>query len=150
MGRTIFLCCFCGAQIQSSRTNLDRHERKHASHVTKIKCAAKNCDLTFNNKGYYWTHWTQVHKDAKMPDLLIYTEETKKHRKAYTRKTIAVFNEAEGGNDDTAKHNVRSSGIDLKKPNDFDVKHANLDMENLIEECLVRDPFYGCLNDSNS
>lgn len=147
MEKKFFLCRFCGTKIQSSRTNLDRHEKRHASHVSKIQCAAKNCGLTFSNKSYYWTHWTQIHREMKMPDFLIYGEEVKKQRKPYTRKVIEVAEgvSGNGGASDDRKDNREK----LEKPNDFlifNIEHTeNLDMKNLIEDCLVRDPFYGYL-----
>lgn len=148
--KKFFLCCFCGTKIQSSRNNLDRHEKQHASHVPKIQCAAKNCISSFSSKGYYWSHWKQHHSETTMPDFLIFTEEKKKQRKSYTRKTIEVGKGGTARTASSAQSTFRECDIGKpEKSNEylkFNIEpEENLDMNNIIEDCLVSDPFYGYL-----
>lgn len=147
MEKRIFLCCFCGVKIQSSRNNLERHEKQHAPHVSRIQCAAKKCDSDFCNKSYYRSHWIQKHSDTTMPDFLIQTLKVKKQRKPYTRMSTTAVK-----GDEESRNSTKHSNIEkIEKSYDFlnvEIGHTeNLNMENIIEDWLIRNPFYGYLND---
>lgn len=146
MEKKVFLCSFCGITIKSNLNNLIRHEQLHKPYVSKIQCAADNCELSFCNKGYYWTHWTQKHSEMTMPDILKHTSVARKQRKPYTRKAksynIGNVNNIPG------KKNIDKpeKSNDALNP-DVLTKHTqNLNIENIIEDCFVRNPFYGVLN----
>lgn len=147
MSKKEFLCCFCGVFIQSNFNNLKRHEEQHKPHVSRIQCAAKDCGLTFCNKSYYWSHWTKNHSEMTMPDILIPTSEVKKMRKPYVRKAIVTVGTAPRNacKNDAGKSEKLNNGWCLTE-----IDHCeNLNIRNIIEDCLVRSPFYGTLSDHN-
>lgn len=159
MEKKIFLCSFCGTTIQSTRSNLDRHEKLHRSIITKIQCPAKKCEATFQNKSNYWAHWLNSHSGMKMPNILIYTDEVNKRSNSSIRRSrvadVMASKNGKGGSLGVAQsdsHKGYDDGIDVggrQESND----HLNLniekteclDIESIIESCLLRDPFYGCL-----
>lgn len=167
-----FLCCFCGIKIHSNRYNLDLHEKLHGSHISKIKCAAKECDSTLANKSLYWKHWIAKHNGLTMPDFLIYVDvpigrgrqtvstSTGRGRRIVPSGLIKkVKKTIKGGATQNMKTKQDEHSDDIE--NDFtrrirDIENIekqntvlNLDIENTIEMCLNRDPNYGCLNDLN-
>lgn len=161
-----FLCCFCGIKIHSNRFNLDLHEKLHGSHVSKIKCAAKGCDSILANKSIYWRHWTDKHSRLIMPDFLIYVDvppgrsrqavrgnrtvrgrlaglakRTNKVRESGGTQMLPTTNAVESSGDKHHANRIESS----EEPN-IDLK---FDIEKTIQNCLLRDPHYGCLNYSS-
>lgn len=148
-----FLCCFCGKKIQSNRFNLEQHEKLHSSLISKIKCAAKNCESSFANKSIYWRHWIDKHKGITMPDFLIYVDvpapRARQAGKARLNNAMKKVNKVEATNmpmtttmkAHTARNNsCKIDGENIEEAKDF----LNFNIENIIEDCLIRDPFYGC------
>lgn len=168
--RNFFLCCICGIKIHSNRFNLGLHEKLHGSHVTKIKCAAKHCDSTLVNKSVYWRHWVDHHSELTMPDFIIYVDvptgrgrrtrsagrgrrtrsaglakEMKKVSKGGAIHATQMMMSKQATKCDVSKNDCTRRIDNNEKPNDV----FTLNIENTIEDCLLRDPYYGCLNDSS-
>lgn len=153
----MFLCCFCGIKITSSQNNLDRHEKTHGLVVSKIQCAAKNCRSSFVNKTNYWNHWMKQHGDEIMPDFLNYCNEPNKEKRARKEsfgreQRVKITKNVKSMTKDKtrAAHKDRNdAGEDeitrCERPNDF--LNININIENTIRECLLRDPFYGHLTE---
>lgn len=158
-----FLCCFCGIKIQANRYNLDEHEKLHSSHVSKIKCAAKNCNSHFANKCIYWKHWKNKHSGLTMPDFLIYVDvPAQQNRRGRPARPGGQARKVKKVNKNRATratklamtaHTAASNGCkndgaypachikSTEEPKDF----LKFNFENTIEDCLLRDPFFGCL-----
>lgn len=154
----IFLCCFCGITIKTNRYNLDLHEKSHGQYISKIRCAAKDCDSLLANKRNYFNHWAKYHNQITMPDFLIYSDEPN-HKKQAKLSSIR-----KAGSAKTAKgvEIVRSVIIgkagevrsDADRENDAPQCETpsdllNFNIENIIQDRLLREPFYGVLSDLN-
>lgn len=152
-----FLCCFCGITIKSSRYNLDLHEKLHGKYISKIQCAAKNCGSSFADKRSYENHWLKYHGDTIMPDFLNYCDEPnqkKGAKRTSIRKTGAAGAAKKVGSVETVikgeasesrndrNEDGRGGAAKCEKPSDF----LNINIEQTIQNCLLRDPFYGHLN----
>lgn len=159
--KKFFLCSICAKQIQSNRFNLDQHEKLHNSLISKIKCAAKNCDSTFSNKSIYWRHWNVKHSGITMPDFLIYIDIPSQRRrqnkpnkltglgkngkKVYKDEATQMVMTTHAAQTDESKNYGVCAAEIVEKPNDF----LCFNIEKTIEDCLIRNPYYGCLNYSS-
>lgn len=150
----IFLCCFCGIIIKTHRYNLDLHEKLHGEYISKIQCAAKKCKSSFADKRNYWNHWARYHKEMVMPDILIHSDEpnTKTQAKrATTVKSKATKKAKQLGCVKHVKNAMKSvPGEKRNVQNDAGERGNSSDLisfniEKTIEDCLLRDPFYGHL-----
>lgn len=117
-----FLCSFCGIFIKKNRANLDRHENLHQPLIRKIKCAEKNCVITFQTKSSYAKHWNDQHPNKKMPDGLEFVNEKPKLKKI--KRNIH-----------TVKKVITSN---VASKNDFKLK-------SIITNCIMREPLFGKL-----
>lgn len=150
----LFLCCFCGITIKSSRYNLDVHERLHGQYISRIRCAAKNCGSTFADKRTYGNHWAKFHSDIIMPDFLNYCDEPNQNKGAKrtsaaktrtAKKDGAIENPINGERRESQSHRNEDGGdstAKCEKPSEL----LNINIENAIQDCLLRDPFYGHLS----
>lgn len=146
--RKIFLCCFCGIRIHSTRFNLDQHEKLHGSQITKIKCAAKQCDSTLANKSIYWRHWNDKHRELTMPDFIIYVD-VPAGRSRRTGLAKKIKREGEGRAGRATKMMMNKQAAQEKHSKNEAPNDLNFDIQNAIEDCLLQDPYYGCLNYSS-
>lgn len=138
MNKTNFLCCFCGLIITSNRRSLDRHERLHDETIQKFKCCAKNCRSTFQNKTNYYVHWHLKHKGSVMPDYFEYIYEKRKPKLKFQRFEIP-------------NENI-SKVVNIEKVIDLDISSADMitatgvKIENVINNCFMREPCFGQMN----
>lgn len=155
-----FLCCFCGIKIHANRNNLDQHEKLHSSLVSKIKCAAKYCGSHFANKSIYWKHWMVKHSTLTMPDFLIYVdvpaelsrrgrplgrgEQAKEVKKVHKNRAARATKMLKPANA-TKSNGCENDGVCHIEKTEYP-NYFNLNLENTIEDCLLRDPFYGSLS----
>lgn len=79
----------------------------------------KNCQASFQNKSNYTRHWANQHANEKMPDGLNYMEQGPKTRKPN-----------------------RNSHAE-KRPANAEFSSNALQMEKVVEMCLMREPFFG-------
>lgn len=119
-----FLCCYCGIFIKKNRNNLKRHEKLHGDYVKTIKCAAQNCEITFQNKSNYNIHWREQHANKKMPDYLNFVDEKPKLKKK------------------TRSMNINREFITTTP---IAVSPTEFQLETVIEQCLMREQFFGKL-----
>lgn len=130
-----FLCCYCGAQINGSEFNIERHEKIHKKTIKKIECAHKGCGSTFKEKSDYYRHWMKKHSDIVIPDGFKCNEQkTKPYRLKYKNK-----------------HGI--SETSTVKSNDFLIlNNSTIEKDMDITLCTTHvEPFFGKLiwNDSD-
>lgn len=116
-----FLCSFCGV----FRTQIERHEKLHEKVSKKIKCAAENCVITFQHKWKYYEHWDKKHKGLPVPDKLIYINVNRNDKKNFKDYNLQNKN---ANRDNLVENSVKSNMIRMKF---------------VINQCLIREPFFG-------
>lgn len=121
-----FLCSFCGV----FRTNLERHEKLHEEVSRKIKCAAKNCEITFQHKWKYYEHWDKKHQNLPVPNELIFKNMERKDNKFYKDSNLQNKNISTIENCDNliVENFVESNAMK---------------MNFIINQCLIREPMFG-------
>lgn len=106
-----FLCSFCGV----FRTRIERHEKLHEKVSKKIKCAAENCEITFQHKWKYYEHWDKKHQDLPVPEKLIYINVDRNDEKKFKDSNLQNKNTSTNTNCDNflIENSVESNVMEI-------------------------------------